>query len=57
MKELGTGFMQAADDRYQKRYDSVGGFLDYWTFGIPSGLVEGYMDRADKAFDSANERL
>lgn len=55
LKELGTGFMQAADDRYQKRYDSVGGFLDYWTFGIPSGLVEGYMDRADKAFNSAND--
>lgn len=55
LKELGTGFMQAADDRYQKRYDSVGGFLDYWTFGIPSGLVEGYMDRADKAFDSPND--
>ncbi|SCY34294.1 WXG100 family type VII secretion target [Paenibacillus polysaccharolyticus] len=55
LKELGTGFMQAADDRYQKRYDSVGGFLDYWTFGIPSGLVGGYMDRADKAFDSPND--
>lgn len=55
LKELGTGFIQAADDRYQKRYDSVGGFLDYWTFGIPSGLVEGYMDRADKAFNSAND--
>ncbi|PZT52165.1 WXG100 family type VII secretion target [Paenibacillus silvae] len=55
LAELGTAFMQAADDRYQKRYDSVGGFLDYWTFGIPSGLVEGYMDRANKAFDSPND--
>ncbi|WP_426334144.1 WXG100 family type VII secretion target [Paenibacillus silvae] len=55
LAELGTAFMQAADDRYPKRYDSVGGFLDYWTFGIPSGLVEGYMDRANKAFDSPND--
>ncbi|PYY31215.1 WXG100 family type VII secretion target [Paenibacillus illinoisensis] len=53
--ELGQAFMQSADDRYQKRYDSVGGFLDYWTFGIPSGLVQGYVDRANKAFDSPND--
>lgn len=53
--ELGQAFMQSADDRYQKRYDSVGGFLDYWTFGIPSGLVQGYVDRADKAFNSPND--
>ncbi|WP_244964875.1 WXG100 family type VII secretion target [Paenibacillus barcinonensis] len=53
--ELGAAFMQSADDRYQKRYDSVGGFLDYWTFGIPSGLVEEYVDRANKAFDSPND--
>ncbi|MEC0128992.1 WXG100 family type VII secretion target [Paenibacillus pabuli] len=53
--ELGQAFMQSADDRYQKRYDSIGGFLDYWTFGIPSGLVQGYVDRADKAFNSPND--
>ncbi|MEO2215193.1 WXG100 family type VII secretion target [Paenibacillus amylolyticus] len=53
--QLGQAFMQSADDRYQKRYDSVGGFLDYWTFGIPSGLVQGYVDRADKAFNSPND--
>ncbi|WP_440116553.1 WXG100 family type VII secretion target [Paenibacillus sp. QZ-Y1] len=53
--ELGQAFIQSADDRYQKRYDSVGGFLDYWTFGIPSGLVQGYVDRADKAFNSPND--
>ncbi|ETT33198.1 hypothetical protein C161_21507 [Paenibacillus sp. FSL R5-192] len=53
--ELRQAFMQSADDRYQKRYDSVGGFLDYWTFGIPSGLVQGYVDRADKAFNSPND--
>lgn len=55
LAELGRAFMQSADDRYQKRYDSIGGFLDYWTFGIPSGLVQGYMDRADKAFNSPND--
>lgn len=53
--ELGQDFMQSADARYQKRYDSVGGFLDYWTFGIPRGLVKGYVDRADKAFNSPND--
>ncbi|MFS0858210.1 WXG100 family type VII secretion target [Paenibacillus taichungensis] len=55
LAELGRDFMQSADDRYQNRYDSVGGFLDYWTFGIPSGLVQGYVDRADKAFNSPND--
>ncbi|WP_339276206.1 polymorphic toxin type 30 domain-containing protein [Paenibacillus sp. FSL W8-0426] len=55
LAELGRTFLQSADDRYQKRYDSVGGFLDYWTFGIPSGLVQGYVDRADKAFNSPND--
>ncbi|SHN80669.1 WXG100 family type VII secretion target [Paenibacillus sp. ov031] len=55
LAELGRDFMQSADARYQKRYDSVGGFLDYWTFGIPSGLVQGYVDRADKAFNSPND--
>lgn len=55
LAELGQAFMQSADDRYQKRYDSVGGFLDYWTFGIPSGLVQGYVERANKAFDSPND--
>ncbi len=29
LKELGQAFVQSAEDRYQKRYDSVGGFLDY----------------------------
>ncbi|MGX1826664.1 hypothetical protein ACWIE6_00290 [Paenibacillus taichungensis] len=29
--------------------------MDYWTFGIPSGLVQGYVDRADKAFNSPND--
>ncbi|MEN1990758.1 WXG100 family type VII secretion target [Paenibacillus hubeiensis] len=57
LKELGEAFLQSADDRYQKRYDSVGGFLDYWTFGIPSGLVNGYVDRADKAFNSPQDTL
>ncbi|WP_338708092.1 WXG100 family type VII secretion target [Paenibacillus amylolyticus] len=57
LKELGQAFIQSADDRYQKRYDSVGGFLDYWTFGIPSGLVNGYVDRADKAFESPQDTL
>ena len=55
LAELGTAILDAADDRYQKRFDSVGGFLDYWTFGIPSGLVQGYVDRADKAFNSPND--
>ncbi|WP_025716204.1 WXG100 family type VII secretion target [Paenibacillus sp. 1-18] len=53
--ELGEDFMAAAEDRYEKRYDSVGGFLDYWTFGIPKGLYQGYAERASKQFDSAND--
>ncbi|MBU9705343.1 WXG100 family type VII secretion target [Paenibacillus sp. AK121] len=53
--ELGEDFLSAAEDRYEKRYDSVGGFLDYWTFGIPKGLYQGYAERASKQFDSGND--
>ncbi|WP_179031869.1 WXG100 family type VII secretion target [Paenibacillus kribbensis] len=53
--ELGQDFMNAAEERYEKRYDSVGGFLDYWTFGIPKGLYQGYAERASRQFDSAND--
>jgi WXG100 family type VII secretion target len=55
LKELGTNFMAAANERYEKRYDSVGGFLDYWTFGIPKGMWQGYADRADKWLDSPED--
>ncbi|AET59695.1 hypothetical protein HPL003_14720 [Paenibacillus terrae HPL-003] len=53
--ELGQDFLNAAEERYEKRYDSVGGFLDYWTFGIPKGLYQGYAERASKQFNSAND--
>lgn len=57
MAELGNAFMEAAEDRYEKRYDGVGSFLDYWTFGIPKGMYQGYMERAAKQGDSFNDLL
>ncbi|WP_408976326.1 hypothetical protein [Paenibacillus jiagnxiensis] len=47
--------MAAANERYEKRYDSVGTFLDYWTFGIPKGMWQGYADRADTWLDSPED--
>ncbi|MFB5673950.1 WXG100 family type VII secretion target [Paenibacillus terreus] len=55
LKELGSNFMASANERYEKRYDSVGAFLDYWTFGIPKGMWQGYEDRADKWLDSPED--
>lgn len=57
LTELGQDFVDAAEERYEKRYDSVGEFLDFWTFGIPKGLYEGYMERAAKQNDSWNDML
>ncbi|MET3211329.1 UNVERIFIED_CONTAM: hypothetical protein ABIC26_004296 [Paenibacillus sp. PvR008] len=53
--ELAKGSKYANDERYQNRYDSVGTFLDYWSFGIPKGMYLSYVERANKAFDSPND--
>ncbi|WP_339221905.1 EndoU domain-containing protein [Paenibacillus sp. FSL W7-1332] len=55
LKELGNGIMDASNERYDKRYSSVWSFLDYWTAGIPKGAYQGYVERADKLFDSPND--
>ncbi|MFC7677608.1 WXG100 family type VII secretion target [Paenibacillus sp. GCM10028914] len=55
VKELGNGIMAASNERYDKRYSSVWSFLDYWTAGIPKGAYQGYVERADKLFDSRND--
>ncbi|WP_244869187.1 hypothetical protein [Paenibacillus lactis] len=55
LKELGNGIMDASNERYEKRYSSVWSFLDYWTAGIPKGAYQGYVERADKLFDSPND--
>ncbi|MFC7677585.1 WXG100 family type VII secretion target [Paenibacillus sp. GCM10028914] len=55
LKELGNGIMAASNERYDKRYSSVWSFLDYWTAGIPKGAYQGYVERADKLFDSRND--
>jgi hypothetical protein len=52
LQELGSNFMASANERYAKRYDSMGAFLDYWTAGIPKGMWLEYEDRADKWLDS-----
>ncbi|MGG3284378.1 WXG100 family type VII secretion target [Paenibacillus solani] len=55
LKKIGNGIMDASNERYDKRYSSVWGFLDYWTAGIPKGAYQGYVERADKLFDSPND--
>ena len=55
LKEVGAGIMAASNERYDKRYSSVWSFLDYWTAGIPKGAYQGYVERADKLFDSPND--
>ncbi|NMO94738.1 WXG100 family type VII secretion target [Paenibacillus lemnae] len=55
LEELGRGIMDASNERYNNRYSSIWGFLDYWTAGIPKGAYQGYTERADKLFDSPND--
>lgn len=53
--ELGNDILMAADERSDKAFTSVGGFLDWLTMGIPKGMYQGYVERADKMFDSPND--
>ncbi|WP_422659849.1 EndoU domain-containing protein [Paenibacillus sp. EC2-1] len=55
LKGLGNDFVEASNERYDRRYASVWGFLDYWTAGIPKAAYQGYVDRANKAFASPND--
>ncbi|MEC0242868.1 WXG100 family type VII secretion target [Paenibacillus dokdonensis] len=52
LSELGEGIYKAAEERNEKKFDSVSSFLDYLSFGIPKALVTGYVDRADHWLDS-----
>ncbi|KOP64860.1 hypothetical protein AMS62_06065 [Bacillus sp. FJAT-18019] len=55
LKEMGADFVEASNERYANRYSSVGGFLDYWTAGLPKAFYQGLVDRGDKALDSPND--
>ncbi|ALP36006.1 hypothetical protein ASL14_07310 [Paenibacillus sp. IHB B 3084] len=46
LTEIGKGIYDATAERTQKRYDSVGAYLDYLSYGIPKGLYQAYMERA-----------
>ncbi len=45
LKEIGNNIMDASNERYDKRYSSVWGFLDYWTAGIWLFLKNAYHKR------------
>ncbi|WP_332258304.1 deaminase domain-containing protein [Paenibacillus forsythiae] len=53
--QLAKGFYYAAEERNQKKFDSVGEFLNYVSLGIPKGMYLSYVERANKAFDSPND--
>ncbi|CAH8713354.1 phage late control D family protein [Paenibacillus thiaminolyticus] len=50
--ELGKGAYEAAAERNEKKFDSIGSFLDYISSGIPKAMFTSYMDRAEHWLDS-----
>ncbi|WP_420916887.1 polymorphic toxin type 47 domain-containing protein [Paenibacillus thiaminolyticus] len=50
--ELGKGAYEAAAERNEKKFDSIGSFLDYISSGIPKAMYTSYMDRAEHWLDS-----
>ncbi|WP_222861089.1 peptidoglycan-binding domain-containing protein [Paenibacillus ihumii] len=51
-KEIGSDIKAAADERWSKAFDSPGDFLNYLTFGIPKGIYDGYVYRAENRNES-----
>ncbi len=55
--ELYNGIEQANNVRYQNAGNSIGEFLDYWSFGIPKGLYQAYMERARNQGNSGSDAI
>ncbi|MFK4302618.1 phage baseplate assembly protein gpV [Paenibacillus sp. RC254] len=55
--ELYKGIEQANNVRYQNQGNSIGEFLDYWSFGIPKGLYQAYMERARNQGNSGSDAI
>ncbi|WP_430628146.1 deaminase domain-containing protein [Paenibacillus alvei] len=55
--ELYKGIEQANNERYQNAGNSIGEFLDYWSFGIPKGLYQAYMERARNQGNSGSDAI
>ncbi len=51
-KEIGSDIKTAADERWNKAFDSPGDFLNYLSFGIPKGIYDGYVYRAENRNES-----
>ncbi|AET59191.1 hypothetical protein HPL003_12170 [Paenibacillus terrae HPL-003] len=57
LTEIGKGIYDATAERTQKRYDSVGAYLDYLSYGIPKGLYQAYMERARNQGKSGSDAI
>ncbi|MGQ3479453.1 deaminase domain-containing protein [Paenibacillus sp. TY11] len=57
LAELYKGIEQANNVRYQNAGNSIGEFLDYWSFGIPKGLYQAYMERGRNQGNSGSDAI
>ncbi|OMF43398.1 contractile injection system protein, VgrG/Pvc8 family [Paenibacillus peoriae] len=57
LAELYKGIEQANSVRYQNAGNSIGEFLDYWSFGIPKGLYQAYMERGRNQGNSGSDAI
>ncbi|WP_025720824.1 deaminase domain-containing protein [Paenibacillus sp. 1-18] len=57
LTEIGTGIYDATAERTQKRYDSVGAYLDYLSYGIPKGIYQAYMERGRNQGNSGSDAI
>jgi RHS repeat-associated protein len=52
---IGNGFVSAQNERWDTLVNdpyNVGNFADWFTYGIPKGMYQGYVDRNNKKMDS-----
>ncbi|KAF6563631.1 hypothetical protein G9G63_12905 [Paenibacillus sp. EKM202P] len=57
LAELYKGIEQANNVRSQNQLNSIGEFLDYWSFGIPKGLYQAYMERGRNQGNSGSDAI
>ncbi|MFB5677558.1 WXG100 family type VII secretion target [Paenibacillus terreus] len=55
LKQLGSDIKAGFDERYEKKFDSFWGFLDFASAGIPKGAYQAYVERANNMFNSPND--
>ncbi|MFD2506045.1 hypothetical protein ACFSS9_15965 [Paenibacillus septentrionalis] len=52
LKEIGNDAIAASNDRWDRQFDSVYDFVNYWSGGLTGAVWEGAQERTNKWDDS-----